>query len=462
MSTAQILFDEALIKKYDQSAPRYTSYPTADRFHADFTEADYRAALKDRGTRANPLSVYVHIPFCNTVCYYCACNKIVTKDHGKSAEYIRYLSQEMRMVCDAIGDPQSRVLEQLHFGGGTPTFLSHEEMSDLMAQIKQAFSFTSDAEISIEVDPRKVTVNTVEHLSALGFNRISVGVQDFNPDVQKAVNRLQTQEETVNVIAAARKNGFHSVNIDLIYGLPLQTLDGFTETLNRVMDISPDRIALYNFAYLPQFSKPQRRINAQDIPHPDQKLKILSRAIELLCQSGYVYIGMDHFARPDDELARAQREGKLNRNFQGYTTRADGDLLAFGVSGIGKVGATYAQSVKTLEEYYAALDEQRLPILRGYALTRDDEIRRAAIQSLMCHFALDETAFGRQWGIVFDEYFAWEKTRLPPLVEDGLIELKPHTLRVTDRGRLLVRNVAMLFDRHLRESARAASYSKTI
>ncbi|MCL2309813.1 MAG: oxygen-independent coproporphyrinogen III oxidase [Proteobacteria bacterium] len=460
----QVAFDEALIRKYDESGPRYTSYPTADRFHNRFTEADYRQALAARRNMhpPEPLSVYVHLPFCNTICYYCACNKIITKDHGRSAKYIRYLARELDLVARQIEDRESRALKQLHWGGGTPTFLSHEEMRDLMGHLRKHFTITPDAEVSIEVDPRKVDEATVALLGGLGFNRISVGVQDFNPDVQQAINRIQSEEETLAVIHAARAHGFVSVNIDLIYGLPRQTLTGFAETLDRVIAVAPDRIALYNYAHVPHMAKPQRRIALEDVPKPEDKLRILALAIEKLGNAGYVYIGMDHFAKPDDELARAQREGTLHRNFQGYTTHADCDLLAFGISGISKVGPTYVQSVKTLDDYYAALDAQKLPVLRGYILTRDDELRRAVIQQLMCQFELEPAKVEAKWGIQFDDYFAAERAMLPPLANDGLIECLPDRIKVTDRGRLLVRTVAMVFDRHLREAETQGKYSKVI
>ncbi|MDR2173237.1 MAG: oxygen-independent coproporphyrinogen III oxidase [Burkholderiales bacterium] len=460
----QVAFDEALIRKYDESGPRYTSYPTADRFHNRFTEVDYQKALAARRemSPAEPLSVYVHLPFCSTICYYCACNKIITKDHGRSAKYIRYLARELDLAARLIEDRESRALKQLHWGGGTPTFLSHEEMRDLMRHLRNHFTLTADAEVSIEVDPRKVDEATVILLGELGFNRISVGVQDFNADVQKAINRIQSEEETLEVIRAARAHGFVSVNIDLIYGLPKQTLGGFSETLDRIIAVAPDRIALYNYAHVPHMAKPQRRIPLEDVPKAEERLRILALAIEKLGDAGYVYIGMDHFAKPDDELARAQREGTLHRNFQGYTTHADCDLLAFGISGIGKVGSTYVQSVKTLDDYYAALDAQKLPVLRGYTLTRDDKLRRAVIQQLMCQFELEPAKVEAQWGIQFDDYFAAERMALLPLAEDGLIECLPDRIKVTDRGRLLVRTVAMAFDRHLRETETQGKYSRVI
>src|SRR5581483_6395761 len=406
ISASDLVLDTALIAKYDGSGPRYTSYPTADRFHEGFNAADYVAAIERRNHLApgQPLSLYVHLPFCNTICFYCACNKVITKDHGRSAKYIRYVGREIDLVCALVeGSPP---VAQLHWGGGTPTFLSHDEMAALMGKLRGAFPFAPDAEVSIEVDPRKVDQATIAFLGTLGFNRISVGIQDFDPAVQKAVNRLQSEAETRAVIDAARGNGFVSVNADLIYGLPLQTVPGFSATLDKVIAASPDRIALYSYAHVPHLFKPQRRISLDQVPSPDQKLAILALAIEKLGAAGYVYIGMDHFAKPDDELAVAQRERKLHRNFQGYSTKPDCDLLAFGISAIGKVGDAYMQNVKTLDEYYAILDAGALPVKRGIELTRDDVIRRDVIQKLMCEFELDFAATGARHGIAFREYFA--------------------------------------------------------
>ena len=461
-SASRLAFDADLIRKYDQFGPRYTSYPTADRFHDGFGPADYVNALVTRNHERpdDPLSVYVHIPFCNTLCFYCGCNKVITKDHGRSAKYIRYLAREIGIVSSLLEGP--RPVVQLHLGGGTPTFLARDEMADLMAHLRQGFAIQPDAEISIEVDPRKVDAGTVAFLAGLGFNRISVGVQDFDPDVQKAVNRVQSEAETRVVIDAARANGFVSVNTDLIYGLPRQTLPGFSATLDKVIDASPDRIALYNYAHLPHLFKPQRRILDAELPSPETKLAILALAIEKLGAAGYVYIGMDHFAKPDDELARAQAEGRLHRNFQGYTTRPECDLVAFGISAIGKVGRTYAANVKTLDEYYERLDRGILPVKRGYQLTDDDLVRRDAIARLMCDFELSPRAFGARHGFRFEERFAPELAALAPLAADGLVEITPDAIRVTPRGRLLVRSAAMLFDRHLREVAERAKYSKVI
>ena len=458
-SAAPIAFDEALVRKYDGVGPRYTSYPTADRFHDGFTAAHYVDALAARNVAA-PLSLYVHVPFCNTICYYCACNKVITKNHEHSGKYIRYVTQEIEIVGGLVeGTPP---VTQLHWGGGTPTFLSHAEMGALMAALRGQFRFAPDAEISIEVDPRKVDAKTIAYLAELGFNRISVGIQDFDPAVQAAVNRIQSEAETRTVIDAARENGFVSVNADLIYGLPRQTVAGFAATLDKVIAASPDRIALYSYAHVPHLFKPQRQIEVSELPTPEVKLAILALAIETLGKAGYGYIGMDHFAKPGDELAVAQRERKLHRNFQGYSTRPDCDLLAFGISAIGKVGPAYVQNVRTLDEYYARLDAGTLPVLRGVELNADDLVRRDVIQKLMCDFELDFDALGRKHDMPFAGMFAPELTALAPLAADGLVELSADNLRVTPRGRLLVRTVAMLFDRYLRESLQKGKYSRVI
>ncbi len=457
-----LAFDAALVAKYDGFGPRYTSYPTADRFHDGFTAASYVDALAERNhTRvAQPLSLYVHLPFCNTICYYCACNKVLTKDHGRSAKYIRYVEREIAMVGALVeGAPP---VTQLHWGGGTPTFLARDEMTALMTALRAHFAFAADAEISIEVDPRKVSADTIEFLGELGFNRMSVGIQDFDPDVQKAVNRIQSEEETRAVIDAARRSGFVSVNVDLIYGLPRQTVSGFSTTLDRVIAAAPDRVALYSYAHVPHLFKPQRRIAIAELPSPSDKLAILALAIAKLSDAGYVYIGMDHFAKPADELAVAQRERKLHRNFQGYSTQPDRDLIAFGISAIGKVGAAYIQNVKTLDEYYAKLDERVLPVLRGVLLDADDLLRRDVIQKLMCNFDLDFAEIERTHGIRFAETFAAELAALVPLAADGLVTIAKDRLQVTERGRLLVRTVAMNFDRYLRERQQGPAYSRVI
>jgi oxygen-independent coproporphyrinogen-3 oxidase len=459
---APLSFDPRLIRKYDGFGPRYTSYPTADRFDERFGAADYVAALQSRNDMrpAQPLSLYVHLPFCNTICYYCACNKIITANRARSARYVRYLEREIAIVGALVeGDPP---LSQLHWGGGTPTFLAREEMSALMRNLRGGFRFAPDTEISIEVDPRKVEPDTIAFLAELGFNRISVGIQDFDAEVQRAVNRIQSEAETSAVMDAARAHRFASINADLIYGLPRQTVRGFDATLEKVAAMSPDRIALYSYAHVPHLFKTQEQIVAAELPSADVKLEILALAISRLTDAGYVYIGMDHFAKPDDELAIAQRERKLHRNFQGYSTRPDCDLLGFGISSIGKVGNAYVQNVKALDAYYPRLDASTLPVLRGVALAPDDMLRRDVIQRLMCDFELDFDAIERAHGVRFVEYFAPELVALRALAEDGIVDLRDRGLGVTPTGRLLVRAVAMPFDRHLREARERARYSRVI
>jgi oxygen-independent coproporphyrinogen III oxidase len=462
LAASDLVLDTALVKKYDLFGPRYTSYPTADRFHEGFTAEQYVNALHKRNDEhsTQPLSLYVHVPFCNTICYYCACNKVITKDHGRSAKYIRYVGREIDIVGGLVeGAPK---VEQLHWGGGTPTFLARDEMATLMSMLRGGFDVAPDAEVSIEVDPRKVDADTIRFLATLGFNRISVGIQDFDPLVQQAVNRIQTEAETMTVIDAARANGFVSVNADLIYGLPKQTVEGFSVTLDRVIAVSPDRIALYSYAHVPHLFKPQRRIDEAALPAPETKLGILALAIEKLGAAGYVYIGMDHFAKPTDELAVAQARRKLHRNFQGYSTKPDCDLLAFGISAIGKVGAAYVQNVRTLDEYYERLDAGTLPVLRGVILDADDLLRRDVIQKVMCNFELDFREIEAAHGIRFAEYFAPDLAALAPLAADGLAEVGTDRITVTPRGRLLVRTVAMQFDRYLREARERARYSRVI
>lgn len=444
-----LIFDAELIKRYDTAGPRYTSYPTAVQFSDTFGELQYREALARSNSCGGALSLYFHIPFCDTVCYYCACNKIVTKDRSRSAPYLSLLEKEMDLVARDID--RTRIVDQLHWGGGTPTFLNAEEMTRLMDATRQRFTLRDDdaGEYSIEIDPREADASTIKLLRKLGFNRISLGVQDFDPAVQQAVNRIQSAEETFAVLDAARSEGFHSVSMDLIYGLPLQTVDSFLQTLDRVLQTRPDRLSLFNYAHLPSRFKPQRRINEADMPAPAEKLAILQASIEHLTTAGYVFIGMDHFALPSDSMAVAQREGQLHRNFQGYTTHVECDLLAFGVSSISQVAGCNSQNVKEMEAYEAALNDNRLPIERGLCMTHDDMIRRAVIMQLICQFSLDFAAFAKEHGIEFAEYFADALQRLQPMVTDGLIELDDHGIRVLPRGRLLIRNVCMVFDRYL-------------
>lgn len=454
--------DLDLIRKLDRSGPRYTSYPTADRFVESFNADTYKkwATKREVGGVHRPLSIYVHIPFCNTLCFYCGCNKIITKDKTKAVEYLEYLKKEIAMQSELF-DAKSEVT-QLHLGGGTPTFLSDEQMSDLMGALRSHFRFAEEGEFSIEIDPRKVNAQTVALLSKLGFNRISLGVQDFDPDVQKAVNRIQSEEETLSVIEAARHSGFKSISIDLIYGLPKQSVEGFNRTLDRVISANPDRLAIYNYAHLPTLFLPQRRINEDELPSADAKLQILSMAIKRMTDAGYVYIGMDHFAKPDDELAVAQRMGRLHRNFQGYSTHADCDLVALGVTAIGKVGPTYSQNFRTLDEYYNNLTKNMLPLMRGLELSSDDLLRRDIIQALMCQFALSKDTIELAHLIKFDSYFEQEMTELMEYQNYGLVKLESNRITVTPKGRLLIRNVCMVFDKYLRLNKESKKFSKVI
>ena len=458
----QMVVDLELIRRLDKNGPRYTSYPTADRFVEAFNAETYSqwVAKREIGGVSRPLSLYIHIPFCNTLCFYCACNKVITKDRSKSAEYIRYLIKEMDMQAQLLGAGQ--VVEQLHFGGGTPTFLSDDEIRQVMAAIRRNFKLVEDGEYSIEIDPRKVSHETIALLGREGFNRISIGVQDFDDEVQRAVNRIQSEEETLGIIKAARANGFKSVSIDLIYGLPRQTLEGFGRTLDRIIAANPDRLSIYNYAHMPTLFKPQRRIHEEDLPSPQTKLDILGMTGKKLTGAGYVYIGMDHFAKPEDELAVAQRQGRLHRNFQGYSTHSDCDLVALGVSAIGKIGPTYSQNYRDLENYYDALDHNNLPIMRGLELNADDLVRRAIIQALMCHFEISKESFNIAYLIDFDKYFAIEMVELRDYEHEGLLELSAQWISVTPKGRMLIRNICMVFDKYLRTRTEHARYSKVI
>ena len=458
----ELIFDPQLIRRFDVNGPRYTSYPTADRFVEAFDAEAYRSWLGRRtiGGIGRALSLYVHIPFCNTICYYCGCNKIITKDHGRSGKYIKYLGRELAMQAEALDG--GRDVVQLHWGGGTPTFLSHDEMRRLMEMTHKHFRLQPNGEYSIEVDPRKVDRETVKVLAELGFNRMSVGVQDFDPAVQVAVNRVQSLDETRVVIESAREFGFKSVSVNLIYGLPKQNVIGFNHTLDEVIKLSPERLSVYNYAHLPGHFKPQRRINEADLPSADARLHILQTAIRRLTDAGYVFIGMDHFAKPEDELSVAQRQGRLHRNFQGYSTHAEADLLAFGVSAISKVGPTYGQNYRTLDEYYDCLDRGVLPVMRGLELSADDLLRRSIIQALMCHFELSLESIEIAHLIDFKSYFASEIADLRAMEEAGLLEIADRWITVLPKGRMLVRAIAMVFDRYLRSDRERARYSKVI
>ncbi len=453
-----------LLRRYDISSPRYTSYPTADRFVEAFGEADYLQALRQRRTGAAamalPLSLYVHIPFCESLCYYCACNKIITKHHDRGAEYLRYLAREVDLHTAQLGTGQ--VITQLHLGGGSPTFLSDAELRELMAMLKRSFNFAPGGEYSIEVDPRTVDATRLKTLADLGFNRLSFGVQDFDPAVQKAVHRIQPAEQVFALVETARELGFESVNVDLIYGLPLQTPESFDRTLAQVNALRPERIALYAYAHLPERFKPQRRILSAELPPAGAKVSMLSRSLEAFIGAGYVYVGMDHFALPNDALAVAKRQGRLHRNFQGYSTQPDCDLIALGVSAIGRVGATYSQNAKTIEEYYDHLNQGRLPVVRGLALSRDDLVRRAVIMALMCQGALTFESIELGYLLDFPSYFAKELEALQELAAQGLVTLDKTGVHVTANGWFFVRAVAMVFDRYLQTDRNRARFSRII
>ena len=455
-------FDPALINKYDRAGPRYTSYPTAPQFHANFKVEDYRAAALASNSTSRTLSLYFHIPFCDTVCFYCACNKIATKDRSLGTAYIDRLCREIALQSNLFAS--ERPVEQLHWGGGTPTFLSQDEMCKLMRVTREEFNLVDDerGEFAIEIDPREANAETIQMLRKIGFNRLSLGVQDFDPNVQKAVNRIQTEDQTMTVIESARECGFRSVSIDLIYGLPLQSAKSFSQTLERVIEAGPDRLSVFNYAHLPELFKPQRRIDEAELPSPQEKLAILSQTIDQLLAAGYLYIGMDHFARPDDELARAQREGTLYRNFQGYSTHADCDLIAMGVTSISMIGPTYSQNVRTLEEYYKQVDAGELPLLRGIELSSDDLIRRDVITRLICHFGLQYRVVEDRWDLIFREYFADDLQKLKVMQEDGLLEMDDQEIRILPRGRLLIRNICMAFDSYLPPTKQQNSFSRVI
>ena len=453
-----------LLTKFDVPGPRYTSYPTADRFVEAFGEADYIQALEQRragpAAMALPLSLYVHIPFCESLCYYCACNKIITKHHERSAPYLRYLSKEVDLHVQHIGAGQS--VSQLHLGGGTPTFFSDDELSELMAMLRRNFNLVPGGEYSIEVDPRTVTAERLSHLARLGFNRLSFGVQDFDPIVQKAVHRVQPAEQVFALVEAARGIGFESINVDLIYGLPKQTPESFDRTLAQVAELRPDRIALYAYAHLPERFKPQRRIIAIDLPGAPNKVAMLARSLAAFEQAGYVYVGMDHFALPNDALAVAKRQGRLHRNFQGYSTQPDCDLIGLGVSAIGKVGATYSQNAKSLEEYQDLLDHGHLPVARGLAVSRDDLLRRCVIMALMCQGEVMFESAELAHLIDFRSYFASELETLRGMQDQGLVELSDTGIKVTPMGWFFVRGVAMVFDKYLQADRTRARFSKIL
>ena len=464
-ATAEATLTDAQLRSLDVPGPRYTSYPTADRFVEAFGPAEYRQALRQRAEGAvvggaPPLSLYVHIPFCESLCYYCACNKIITKHHDRAAGYLELLAREIELHVQELGRGQG--LSQLHLGGGTPTFLSDEELAQLMGLVRGAFRILPQCEVSIEVDPRTATRQRLRHLAEIGFNRVSFGVQDFDADVQSAVHRVQSYDSVQELVHEARALKFESINADLIYGLPRQTPESFSRTIAQVCALRPTRIALYAYAHLPQRFKPQRRIAPAELPTGEQRVQMLGNALAGFVASGYVYIGMDHFALPDDALAVAKRQGRLHRNFQGYTTQPDCDLIGLGVSAIGRVGATYSQNAKTLSEYEDALAQNELPVVRGLALTRDDLLRRSVIMGLMCQGRVEYESVELAHLIDFRETFAPEFERLKPLEEMGLVEVGPQAIQVTATGWYFVRAVAMTFDRYLQSDKVRERFSRII
>jgi len=454
--------DLNLLKKYDVPGPRYTSYPPAPNFKESFTHEDFLTEIinSNYGENLSDLSLYFHIPYCDTLCYFCGCNMIVTRNHDRMKEYIKYLKTEIDLLRQYI-NPERKVA-QLHWGGGTPTSFNPDEINSLISYINQSFEFKENAECGCEIDPRGLTK---EHLVALregGFNRISMGVQDFNEKVQKYVNRIQPEEMTRQVVEWVRELGFQSINLDLMYGLPFQTVETFEITLNKILELSPDRLAVFNYAHVPWMKKHQALIHPEDLPSPQEKLDILKMTIEKLTSHGYVFIGMDHFAKPNDELAIALREKKLYRNFQGYSTNAGCDLYAFGITSISQLKNVYAQNVKTEKEYFQSLDNERLPVLRGYKLNEDDQIRRTVIMKLMCDFELNFGEIENQYGINFKDYFKNSLNSLGEMVDDGLLVLSDDRIKVTEMGRLLIRNIAMKFDGFIERQQDQMKYSRTI
>ncbi|MCH9696031.1 MAG: oxygen-independent coproporphyrinogen III oxidase [Gammaproteobacteria bacterium] len=458
----KVCFDNDLIVRYGGRGPRYTSYPTALQFSEQVTASDYRRSAAASNSSDVPLSLYVHIPFCHTLCYYCGCNKIVTRNQERVVRYLEVLHKEIDMQAELFD--RQRLIEQLHFGGGTPTYLSREQLDSLMQKLRSAFSFdeSENREFSIEVDPRSVDADGIRHLADLGFNRLSLGIQDFDHKVQDAVNRTQSANDVRALVEAARGAGFESISFDLIYGLPHQTVTSFDATLDVVTSMQPDRLAVYNYAHLPQRFKGQRMITDADIPSPDTKLDILHRTIDKLCSSGYEYIGMDHFALPGDELVKARENGSLQRNFQGYSTHRHCDLIALGVSAIGNIGNLFAQSAVTTMEYEAIIEAGELPIKKGVSVDADDQIRAAVIQDLMCYDQLSFKSFNDQHGIDFQSYFAAELRNLRPLADDDLVHLTDSAITITAKGRLLLRSIAMLFDRYIDQAENDNRFSKAI
>lgn len=453
------VFDKRLIKKYDRPGPRYTSYPPATEFREEIGEEYYRRKLLESNSRGTPLSLYFHIPFCESGCYYCGCNIIISHRKGIERPYLDRVYKEMDMVSQLLD--RSRKVEQLHWGGGTPNYLDPDEIREFMGEIRKRFDFSEDAEVSIEIDPRYATDEQLETIKEVGFNRVSMGLQDLDERVQRAVNRIQPYDLMVRTMKKLRELRFESVNIDLIYGLPYQTRESFERTVEKVLELDPDRVAVYSFAYVPWIKPIQKYIDPSTLPSPEEKLSILEMVVERFQDAGYVYIGMDHFAKPLDELAVAQREGKLWRNFQGYTTRKGVELIGFGATSIGMLEDSYFQNFKTLRDYNLAVDEGKLPTYRGYLLTEDDLVRREVIMDIMCNLGVSFDKIEGMFSIKFEDYFHKELEELKELEKDGLVSVKDRRLNILPVGRLLIRNVAMVFDAHLRNK-KEMRFSRTI
>ncbi len=452
-----------LLRRYDKTGPRYTSYPTAVQFTDTFCETDYhQAAIDSNETLDKPLSLYFHIPFCATLCFYCACSKIVTKNQARGREYLEYLFREIELQGNLYD--RRRSVTQLHLGGGTPTFYSIQQIDELLAVTLRNFNLVTDdsRDYSIEIDPRTVDSEKIKSLGSLGFTRISLGVQDFDPAVQKAVHRVQSEADTLAILDAARDAGFKSTNVDLIYGLPLQSESSFARTLDTIIGMSPDRLSIFNYAHLPKLFLPQRRINENELPSAEEKLDMLRVTVEKLTDAGYVYIGMDHFAKPDDILVTARDERTLYRNFQGYASHADCDLIGMGITSISKVANCYSQNVKMLDEYYRQISENRLPVARGVTLENQDQLRRDVINSLMCYGEVDFSSIEQKHGIDFRDAFSQELRELETMQTDGLLEIQPGRVVVLPPGRFLIRNIGMIFDQYLHQSRESTRFSRVI
>lgn len=457
INKGSLIWDQDLIQKYNYSGPRYTSYPTALEFNEQFNEQDFLTSVTLYPEK--PLSIYVHIPFCHKLCYFCGCNKMVTRQHHKVTKYLEALKQEIINRAPLF---KNKIVTQMHWGGGTPTYLNDEEIGWLIDVLKDNFQFANNLEQSIEIDPREITPKTIDHLALVGFNRLSMGIQDFNQEIQTLINREQDENLIANLIKQARKRDFASISLDLIYGLPKQTVESFTDTLNKVIGLSPDRLSVFNYAHLPTRFAAQRKIKDEDLPAAIEKLKILQNSIEQLTQAGYTFIGMDHFAKPTDELAIAQQQGILHRNFQGYTTHGDADLLGLGVSAISMLGDSYAQNQKDLQIYQSEVQKKGNALWKGFTLNQDDKIRRDVIKQLICHFNLNKATIENRYQIKFDDYFAEDLQLLAPLVKDGLVENKADSLIVSAKGQMLIRNICMCFDIYMRKVARQQQFSRVI